>query len=324
MASTFTATRLRQSNAVPSWQTKEATDWSNSEVLAFLDEVLPCHPCASIFAHTSGRVLRSLSKEDLRIKTRDEEAANIIWAELERLQETLRAHEEVASHGTEPYTIFVRTPADVSLELEVLPTDTVKQVKGRLASLEGTPVEMQRLTRNGGPMLDARTLASYNVAHGAVLLLVPRLALASNQRHAPPPASRSSHVAAANSGIPRPRVPLVATDIARPFPMSLEFEGIPEYQSFMLALQRQAGRRDSASSERVQDMESAPYFEILPADNSHSPVQTRIAFDAEAEVLLVDTVGDILMECTKYRVMLHLREEQKFATLVTGVQASGR
>merc|ERR1719471_519258 len=104
--------------------------------------------------------------------------------------------------------------------------------------------------------------------------------------------------------------------------MSLEFEGIPEYQAFMLALQRQAGRREPGSSAPVELDRSAPHLEILPVDSSHQPVQTRISFDPEAEVLLIDTVGDILMERTRYRVMLHLREEQKFATLVTGVQAA--
>jgi len=306
------------------WRQKDAAEWSNPDVRAFLEAVLPGHACAAGFNHTSGRVLCSLSKDDLRRQARDEEAANVIWAELQRMRGAHREREDVAAHGADPYTIFVRTPADISIELEVLPMDTVSDVKARLAAVEGTPVEMQRLTRNGAPMLDARTLASYHVSHGAVLLLVPRLSLSGGQRFAPPPAARSSHVATASSGMPRPRVPVVCTDIARPFPMSIEFESIPEYQSFMLKLQRQAGRRDTGSSLPAEADEGAPFLEILPADNVRQPVQTRIFFDSEAEVLLIDTVGDILMERTKYRVMLHLREEQKFATLVTGTHAADR
>merc|ERR1719291_173585 len=123
------------------------------------------------------------------------------------------------------------------------------------------------------------------------------------------------------SGIPRPRVPVACTDIARPFPMSLEFEGVPEYQSFMLALQRQAGRRDSSATAPAESADGTPFLEILPLDNLREPVQTRISFDTEAEVLLIDTVGDVLMECTKYPVLLHLRSEQKRALLVIGIRS---
>lgn len=309
------------------WRQKDAAEWSNPEVRAFLDTVLPGHACVAGFGHTSGRVLCSLTKDDLRRHAKDEEAANVIWAELQRVRDAHSHREDVATHGTDPYTIFVRTPTDFSVELDVLPTDTVADVKQRLAAVEGTPVEMQRLTRNGGPLLDARTLASYNVSHGAVLLLVPRLALSSGgqrQRFAPPPQPRSATGAGAASGLPRPRVPIVCTDIVRPFPMSLEFEGIPEYQAFMLALQRQAGRRNPEALAPDEADENAPFLEILPADGAHGAVQTRVAFDAEAETLLIDTVGDILMECTRYRAMLHLKEDRKAATLVTGVHAADR
>jgi len=307
------------------WRQKDAAEWSNSEVRSFLDDSLPGHACVAAFAHTSGRVLCSLSKDDLRRQVKDEEAANVLWAELQRLRAAHGHREDVAAHGAEPYTIYVRTPTDFSVELDVLPTDTVAQVKARLAAVEGTPAEQQRLTRNGGPMLDARTLASYSVSHGTVLLLVPRLSLSGGQRFAPPPAMRSGRTApAAASGLPRPRVPVVCTDIARPFPMSIEFEGIPDYQAFMLALQRHAGRGDPNALASAEADAGAAFLEILPADASHPPVQTRIAFDSEVETLHIDTVGDILMECTRYRVMLHLKEEQKFATLVTGIHSADR
>lgn len=291
---------------------QNVADWSHDEVNAFLETVLPGHPCAVSFAHMSGKVLCTLSKQDLRHRAHDEEAANVIWAEVRRLLEAHREREAIRARGGWPQTVYIRTPADVSVELEVLPTDTIGELKARIAATEGTPVEMQRLTRNGVPMLDSRTLASYSVSHGSVLLLVPRLALSS--RYAPLPA-RNSHV----SGIPRPRVPMVCTDIARPFPMSLEFEGVPEYQAFMLALQRHVGRRDATTLQNLE-ADVVPFLEILAATGAQAPVQTRISFDAEAEVLRVDTVGDILMECTRYRVLLHLKKEQRLAVLVTGVR----
>lgn len=36
-------------------------------------------------------------------------------------------------------------------------------------------------------------------------------------------------------------------------------------------------------------------------------------FDEDSEVLVIDTVGDILMDNARYRVLLHLTEEQKTA-----------
>lgn len=313
MATTASAT-LPMSSVGGDWRTTDVARWSKSDVQDFLATVLPGHGCQVRFGHTTGRVLNTLNKEDLRRHAKDEEATNVIWAELRRLKEASREREEIAAHGDEAYTIFIRTPADVSVEIAVQPKVTVGELKGRIARVEGTPVEVQRLMWNGVPMLDTRTLASYNVVHNSVLLLVPRLA-SNAQRYAPPPAARSSHVA--GSGIPRPRVPVVCTDIARPFPMSIEFPSIPEYQGFMLALQRQTGRSDPMSLGEDGDV-NAPFIEILPADNARAPVQTRIVFDPDAEVLLIDTVGDILMEFTRYKVLLQLRDEQKLAYLCTG------
>merc|ERR1719162_807443 len=126
-------------------------------------------------------------------------------------------------------------------------------------------------------MLDKRTLASYSIAHGGVVLLVPRLAAAAGQRYAPAPATQNARSipTAARSGIPRPRVPVVCNDIARPWPMSIEFPSIPDYQSFMLSLQREAGRYGSQPEVTPQD---APFLEILAADQSRDVVQTRISF----------------------------------------------
>jgi hypothetical protein len=300
------------------WRKQNVPQWSNDQVRDFLENILPGHDCIRHFSHTTGRVFASQTKDELRKQARDEEATNVIWAELRRLQSAREERDNIeATSGKEKYTLFVRTPMDISVELEVAPADSVAEVKERLAKVEGTPVETQRLMWNGVPMLDRRTLASYHICHGSVVLLVPRLGN-SGQRYAPPPASRSAHVAAARSGIPRPRVPVVCSDIARPWPMSIEFPSIPDYQGFMLSLQRESGRFDAGPENRSP--ENAPFLEILPADSVHAPVQTRVHFDAEAEVLLIDTLGDILMEGTRYRVLLHLQKEQKMAHLVTGIR----
>jgi len=313
-----------------SWRSRDATEWTSAQLRCFLESVLPGHECLARFQHSTGRVVCSLEKEELRRQVKDEEAANVIWAELRCLREAFREKEDIAAHGAEPYIVFIRTPAEVAVELEALPHSTVIELKERVAKVEGTPLEQQRLMWNGVPMLDSRTLASYSIVHGSVILLVPRLA-STSRRYAPCAIDRSAMVggsggaltAAPTSAIPRPRVPVVCTDIARPFPMSIEFSSIPDYQGFMLALQRQVGRRDMTSA--VPDCEvDAPFLEILPVDNVHCPVQTRITFDPDAELLLIDSVGDVLVEATSYRVLLHLRNEQKTARLVTGVRADGR
>lgn len=105
--------------------------------------------------------------------------------------------------------------------------------------------------------------------------------------------------------------------------MNLEFDGIPQYQSFMLALQRQIGRKDRRDT-LAGDEEDAPFLEVLPEHNAQEGVQTRITFDGDAEVLLIDTVGDIVLESSKYRCLLHLRGEQKSVLLVTGTRQSER
>lgn len=287
--------------------------WSCDEVRLFLQSVLPAHAAAARFSHTTGRILCSLEKEDLRRQAKDEEAANVIWFELLRAREEFEAKQDIAAHGAETFTLFVRTPAEIALEFEVVPMDAVLEVKARIASLEGTPVEAQRLMWNGVPMTDTRTLASYNVSHGSTLLLVPRLGPGGARYSAAPATKRAPPPAA---GGLRPSVPIVCGDIHRPFPMRIEFQGIGEYQSFMLALQRQVGRRDMTGSRPAE--ETAPYLEILPLDDIHAPVQTRVLFDAEAEMLVIDSLGDIMMPNARYKVLLHLRSEQKIACLVTG------
>lgn len=288
--------------------------WSCEEVRSFLESVLPAHGAVSRFSHTTGRILCSLDKQDLRRQAKDEEAANVIWFELQRAREDFETKQDIAAHGADSFTIFVRTPAEIIIELEVVPMDAVLDIKARLAALEGTPVEAQRLMWNGVPMLDTRTLASYHVAHGSALLLVPRLGPGGARysavplKRAPPPPSACL----------RPTVPIVCGDLHRPFPMSIEFQGVPEYQSFMLALQRQVGRCDMTNSRPTE--ETAPYLEILPFDNVHAPVQTRVLFDAQAEMLVIDSLGDIMMPSSRYRVLLHLRNEQKLAHLVTGAR----
>eukprot|EP00439_Symbiodinium_sp_Y106_P077121 s397_g16.t1 len=256
------------------WQGKDVECWSSPEVQAFLAAVLPGHAATAAFGHCSGKVLATLSKEDLRRQAKDEEAANVIFAELTRLKQVQDHVSQINASGAQPFQLHIRTPADVVLQLEVHPTDTISRVKARLASLEGTPVERQRLVLQGSPLLDNRSLASCGVGESTVLLLVPRLNQ-SGARGFAPAATVPAPPKPLASGTPRPRVPLVCTDITRPFPMSLEFISIAEYQSFMLSIQRQVGRRSLTStlSAVVEADEASPFLEILSNDNMRPPAR---------------------------------------------------
>eukprot|EP00403_Amphidinium_massartii_P048475 CAMPEP_0178458278 /NCGR_PEP_ID=MMETSP0689_2-20121128/47464_1 /TAXON_ID=160604 /ORGANISM="Amphidinium massartii, Strain CS-259" /LENGTH=325 /DNA_ID=CAMNT_0020084583 /DNA_START=15 /DNA_END=992 /DNA_ORIENTATION=- len=324
MAATVTPASLQE------WRRKPIPQWSTREVQAFLEVVLPGHSSPQLLSHWTGKVLASVTKEDLRKQVKDEESVNVIWAELRHLEGFLQERDAVAAEKPDAISIFIRSASDAALQLEVLPMDTVAEVKLQVARLGGPQVEQQRLVWNGVPMSDTRTLASYAVGHDAVILSVPRLgrgatgafkvhAEATSKQPLQPPGRPES-------GIPKPRVPVLCADMARPFDIFLEFASIPEYQSFMLAVQRGGGgggpsRPSSSPSPLLKERKDAEVFlEVLSADGMRAPVQTRILFDPQAELLRIDTLGDILMQRTRYRVLLHAQDEHKLAHLVTGSQ----
>lgn len=292
-----------------SFQLKDVRDWTNGEhgdVLAFLRSVLPGHPCLGYFKYTTGHVLASLSKDDLRRQCRDDEAANIVWVELDRHRQVVAEKRAIDEAHPQTITLFVRTPADVAIELECYPSDTIWALKLRLADVEGTPAEQQRLISNGLNMEDRRTLASLRLMHGAVLLLVPRLTAAI--RSIPPTTPRGMLMVPGNrawqpSHSLRPWMPLVATDTYRPFPMNIEFDDVNQYAAFMqtvLADQNVTG---------VPAPEQA-VLEIVPSDASHKPVQSSVHFDATNEVVRVDTVGDIVVPNARYKAVMRVPEKE--------------
>ena len=60
------------------------------------------------------------------------------------------------------------------MELEAELTDTIGHLKAKLEDQDGTPCDQQRLMYAGKSLTDCRTLADYNIAKGATLLLVAR------------------------------------------------------------------------------------------------------------------------------------------------------
>eukprot|EP00451_Oxyrrhis_marina_P001973 CAMPEP_0204273322 /NCGR_PEP_ID=MMETSP0468-20130131/23066_1 /ASSEMBLY_ACC=CAM_ASM_000383 /TAXON_ID=2969 /ORGANISM="Oxyrrhis marina" /LENGTH=312 /DNA_ID=CAMNT_0051249317 /DNA_START=29 /DNA_END=967 /DNA_ORIENTATION=+ len=291
-----------------SYKMVDMQEWTGGEsghVIAFLKDILPGHPCYQHFKFTTGHVLASLSKDDLRRQARDVEAGNVIWVEMQKCKRapSMPSNSGVAHSGS--FTIFVRTPADVAIEMEVTSGDTTMQLKQRLSEVEGTPVESQRLVCNGAAMDDRRNLASYRVGHGHVLLLVPRLNSAI--RSIPPTAARAQlsntgyrpnyYGTGASVGSPshsiRPYVPIVATDVYRPFPMNVEFDRVEEYEKFMRAV---------ASSNHIEGDE--PVLEIAAVDPNHEPVRAKVTMDVNSDTMRATTLGDIVVANSRYKAKL--------------------
>ncbi|CAE8633857.1 unnamed protein product, partial [Polarella glacialis] len=149
--------------SLESFRLKDPCEWTPPEVCDFLAVILPGHPSLENFTYTSGYVLCSLDKEDIRRQAKSQEAANIIWAELStRRRGATQAPQGgncqafVQRGGVDPrsfITIYVKAARqDAALELELCPTETVAFLKAQISIHEGTPVESQRLVAGGMTM----------------------------------------------------------------------------------------------------------------------------------------------------------------------------
>ena len=61
------------------------------------------HPCLQYFKYTTGAVLASLAKDDLRRQCKDEEAANIIWHELNAHRKSMAEKQEIEETSPQTY-----------------------------------------------------------------------------------------------------------------------------------------------------------------------------------------------------------------------------
>lgn len=299
-----------------SFRLKDPLEWTPRQVQDFLTSILPGHPCLGYFHHTSGYVLCSLEKEDLRKQTKSDEAANVIWMELGTRRKgasPVRGESATVQRGgLDPRStlmLYVKAPRQgAALELEMTPLDSVALLKAQISVHEGTPSESQRLVFRGAVMQDERSLTSYGLQHGDSVLLIPTLRDQVPQKRAvfaprgllSLPGSKAWSPPSSN-----PFLPVLYRDVSRNFPISMEFSAAADCEAF-------------AEAARY----APPWLEILPGGPGRPPADVKCSLDPDHGAVCLEATGGrgTFLPNSTYQAVAHFggRGGQVQVCLVTG------
>lgn len=304
-----------------SYKLRDAAEWTASEVREFIEAVLPGHPCVDRFKYTSGFVLCSLDKDDLRRQAADDEAAHVIYHELQgrRKGKATGANgiesncnmDTAVQRGLE-IAVYVQMRHEVAIEVSVLPSDTVSTLKSKVEELDGTPVYQQRMIFGGFNLQDERPLTSYGVTHGAVILMIRQLR---EQRCVAKSmlAPRGLLMVPGNekwsSEHPiRPYMPVLTEDVTHGFPLTLEFRTATDLSAFVTA----------------SDETDKPVLRLACRNRAGRTLETTVHLDLASQCLVLGATTIPLEPGKTYDGVVHFggRGGEAVVALVTGVLPS--
>lgn len=92
-----------------------------------------------------------------------------------RLKQKRGQEKNVYLSPGDSFQVFVKTLQGETVTLEIMPFETVKNVKRKIQDKEGIPVDEQRLLLNGKQLECDRTVKSYDVQKGSTLHVAARI-----------------------------------------------------------------------------------------------------------------------------------------------------